>query len=166
MLLLPSPGSSSPRAQVLGHRLISAPGCFVSSGHLWCPADQGMKYLIPAGETEVGDLHQEPRLAVGQKIWERVKVVWEGWRKWWMRKGNLLASSRACLGLPRGAGTRCPCCVPRRAVGAVPAGEGAGSVGVRSVGSKEAVGARVCLPVIWRRAGSTVLSSLLHPINP
>lgn len=59
-----------------------------------------MKYLILGGVTEVGYLHQEPSLTVGQEVWERVKMAWEGWRKWWLGKGNLLASSRAYLGLP------------------------------------------------------------------
>lgn len=34
MLVLISPGSSSPEAPMLGHGPISAPGCFVLSGHL------------------------------------------------------------------------------------------------------------------------------------
>lgn len=67
----------------------------------WCPAEQGMKYLISGGVTKVGYLQQE--------LWDRVKVVWEGWRKRWLGKGNLLASSRGFVGLGH-------------AVSAVPAG--------------------------------------------
>lgn len=55
--------------------------------------DEGMEYLMPGGATEAGPLSQEPSLAVGQEGQERAEVVWEGWGRWWLGKGNLLASS-------------------------------------------------------------------------
>lgn len=102
VLVLPSPGSSSPEAPVRGWSQLQAVLCYLGTP-AWCPADQGVNYLRPEGITEVGYPHQEPSLAVGQEVWERVKVAWEGCRRWWLGQGNLLPSSRACLGLLCGA---------------------------------------------------------------
>ena len=42
---------------------------------------------------EVSSLSREPGLGVGLEGRERAEVAWEGWRRWWLGKGSLLASS-------------------------------------------------------------------------
>lgn len=63
-----------------------------------------MESLVFAGVTEVGSLSWGLSLAVGQEGWERVEVVWEGWRRRWLGRGRegkpAGIFSLAYLGLP------------------------------------------------------------------